>query len=87
MVKMPIGVKIVMIAAGSHHSIALTSEGDVFSWGAYLVSLPHLYYYFLATKLVSLGCVDSTNWKIIYVFENKCVSKNSKHISLTLYVI
>lgn len=36
-VKMPISVNIKMIAAGSHHTAALTSDGDVLTWGAYLV--------------------------------------------------
>ena len=36
-VKMPIGVKTVMIAAGSHHSLALTDQGELYSWGAHLV--------------------------------------------------
>ena len=37
LVKLPIDVSIVMIAAGSHHSVALTMEGDVLTWGAHIV--------------------------------------------------
>lgn len=37
LVKMPITTRIVMIAAGSHHTVALTSDGDVLTWGAHLV--------------------------------------------------
>lgn len=34
---MPADVPIAMIAAGSHHSVALTTEGDVLTWGAHIV--------------------------------------------------
>lgn len=44
LVKIPSGVNIVMITAGSHHSAALTSEGDVLSWGAYAVNGFTLYF-------------------------------------------
>ena len=37
LVKIPFDVSIVMIAAGSHHSVALTMEGDVLTWGAHIV--------------------------------------------------
>lgn len=29
---------IVMVAAGSHHTVVLTSDGDVLTWGAHLVT-------------------------------------------------
>ncbi len=29
---------IVMVAAGSHHTVVLTSDGDVLTWGAHLVN-------------------------------------------------
>lgn len=32
----PTGSKIVQIVAGSHHSLALTSDGNVFAWGSNL---------------------------------------------------
>jgi alpha-tubulin suppressor-like RCC1 family protein len=37
LVKMPATVNIAMIAAGSHHTVVLTSDGDVLTWGAHLV--------------------------------------------------
>jgi len=35
--KIPPSLKIVMVTAGSHHSVALSSDGDVLTWGAHLV--------------------------------------------------
>lgn len=40
-VKMPTSVKIVMVTAGSHHTAALTSDGDVLTWGAHLVNFDY----------------------------------------------
>jgi alpha-tubulin suppressor-like RCC1 family protein len=37
LVKMPSAVTIAMIAAGSHHTVVLTNDGDVLTWGAHLV--------------------------------------------------
>ncbi|XP_046440285.1 E3 ubiquitin-protein ligase MYCBP2-like isoform X2 [Daphnia pulex] len=36
LVKMPCAVNISMIAAGSHHTVVLTTDGDVLTWGAHL---------------------------------------------------
>jgi alpha-tubulin suppressor-like RCC1 family protein len=38
LVKMPCAVNISMIAAGSHHTVVLTTDGDVLTWGAHLVN-------------------------------------------------
>lgn len=38
LVKIPSGINISMIAAGSYHTAVLTSDGDVLTWGAHLVN-------------------------------------------------
>ena len=38
-VKVPAGISVVMVAAGSHHSALLTSDGQVLTWGAFLVTI------------------------------------------------
>lgn len=54
LIKLPPKTKIVQIAAGSNHSVLLSSNGEVFTFGSHLVSSYFIFYLLVQSFNISV---------------------------------